>query len=180
MFENLRSQNSTYPLHGRVLVGRGRADVVAEAVPFADSVEGDKPTMAVTSSVVVEDVAVAFCRPEVVVVRTMPGRPLEKSAEYVLVRVLEAPVIVVTALLGIGVFDDKEEDCAIIGVVSSTNGKRSKVKENMRTMRCERMTKVLASKCYAKSAYEQYCTLRLLKKRVQDRLSHCHCVGGLS
>ena len=82
MLENLLWQNSTYPLHGWVLVGLGRADVVVvEAVPFEDSVEGDSPTMAVTSCVVVDEVAVAFCRPEVNVLRTMPGRPLEKSAE---------------------------------------------------------------------------------------------------
>ena len=55
--------------------------MVVEAVPFEDSVEGDSPTMAVTSCVVVDEVAVAFCRPEVNVLRTMPGRPLEKSAE---------------------------------------------------------------------------------------------------
>ena len=56
--------------------------MVDEAVPFEDSVEGDSPTMAVTSCVVVVgEVAVAFCRPDVNVLRTMPGRPLEKSAE---------------------------------------------------------------------------------------------------
>jgi hypothetical protein len=59
-----------------VLVGRGRA-VVSEAVAFVESVDGDNPTMAVTSGVVVEVVAVEFCRSVTVDVRGMPGRPLE-------------------------------------------------------------------------------------------------------
>jgi hypothetical protein len=134
--------------------------------------------MAVTSWVVVEDVAVAFCRPEVVVVRTMPGRPLEKSAEYVLAEVLETPVIAVTPLLGIGMFESEEEDCAVIGFVSRAKGNRSNVGEIMRTMRCERMTKVLVSKCPAMSAYKQCCGLQMLKYKAQDILPCCHCVGG--
>jgi hypothetical protein len=123
MLENLRWQNSTYPLQDRVFVGRGRADVVAETVPFVDSVEGDRPTMAVTSSVF-DEVAVAFCLPEVVVVRIMPGRPLEKSAEYVLVKVREASVMISVAVLSVGMFGDEEEDCAITGIVSRAKGKR--------------------------------------------------------
>jgi len=115
--------------------------VVIEAVPFEDSVEGDSPTMAVTSCVVVDEVAVAFCRPEVNVLRTMPGRPLEKSAEYVLVKLLETSTIVSVELLGIGVFGAEEgEDCAVIGMVSRAQGKKNKV-GIMRAMRCERMTK---------------------------------------
>jgi hypothetical protein len=51
--------------------------VVSEAVAFVESVDGDNPTMAVTSGVVVEVVAVEFCRSVTVDVRGMPGRPLE-------------------------------------------------------------------------------------------------------
>ena len=75
--------------------------------------------------------------------------------------VLAAPVITVTSLLGIGVFDeDREEDLAVVGFVSKTKGKRSKVEGNMRTMRCERMTEVLVSNCYAASTNKQCCVLR--------------------
>jgi hypothetical protein len=63
MLENLRWQNSAYPLQGRVLVGRGRTEVVAETVVAVESVDGGNPTIAVTSGVVVEVVAVAFCLP---------------------------------------------------------------------------------------------------------------------
>jgi hypothetical protein len=79
--------------------------------------------MAVTSSVF-DEVAVAFCCPEVVVVKTMPGRPLEKSGEYVLAKVLEASVMISVALLSVGVFRNEEEDCAIIGIVSKAKWKR--------------------------------------------------------
>jgi hypothetical protein len=143
MLENLRGQNSTYPLHGRVLVGRGGADVVADAVPFEDLVEGDRPTTAVTSGVVVDEVVVEFCRLEATVVRTMPGRPLEKSAEYkeyALVKVLETSVVVSVVLLDIGVFEEeKEEDCAFVGIVNRARGKNNNLRI-MRAMRCERMS----------------------------------------
>jgi hypothetical protein len=62
-------------LQGVVLVGLGRAAVVADAVPFDRGEEVGSPAMAVRSSVVEDDekreeaVAEAFCAPEM----TMPG-----------------------------------------------------------------------------------------------------------
>jgi hypothetical protein len=66
MLENFLSQNSGYPLQGRVLDGRGLEDAVLDADPLLRTVEVGNPAMAVTSSVVDdfmkkdEDVAVAF------------------------------------------------------------------------------------------------------------------------
>ena len=75
--ENFRSQNSAYPLQGRVLVGRGRVEVVTDTVALVECVDGDSPTIAVTSWVLVEVVAVAFCLPVTVDSRGIPGEPLE-------------------------------------------------------------------------------------------------------
>jgi hypothetical protein len=67
MLENLREQNSGYPLQGRVLDGLGREDVVTDAVPLIRTLDVGSPAMAVTSSVVdddrAEDVAVTLRAP---------------------------------------------------------------------------------------------------------------------
>lgn len=80
-FENLLLQNSGCPLQGRVFEGRGLAEVVAVFLPLSDIVEGDNPTMAVISSVVVEVVAVAFCLEETLVAIGMPEGSLDIESE---------------------------------------------------------------------------------------------------
>jgi len=139
MLENFRAQNSTYPLQGRVLVGRGGAEAIAEAVPISESVEGDRPTMAVRSSVVVEVVAVALDLPVVVEVKGMPKRLLEAPLESVSDEVADASVVGATRPLGVGLSDIKEEDCECTHNVRTAKGTKN-VKGIIRKTRCERMT----------------------------------------
>jgi hypothetical protein len=77
MLENLREQNSGYPLQGRVLDGLGREDVVTDAVPLIRTLDVGSPAMAVTSSVVdddrAEDVAVTLCAPVTAVAGMLPN-----------------------------------------------------------------------------------------------------------
>jgi hypothetical protein len=61
-------------LHGRVLEGMGRADVVVDAVPFVCAVDVGSPTMAVTPSVVEDAVVVALRPPEMTVGEILPDR----------------------------------------------------------------------------------------------------------
>ena len=88
---------------------------------------GVAPTNAVRSSVVVEDVAVAFWRPDVLVVRGIPDGKL-----------LEAPTTSVTPSLGaearemdeIGTESDIEA-CAIMHGANRAKGRRDVIKGGM-------------------------------------------------
>jgi len=68
--ENLRLQYSVCPLQGVVFDALGRAEVVADPVALLAAV--GPPTMAVKSSVRVDEVAVAFCARDVLVASAMP------------------------------------------------------------------------------------------------------------
>lgn len=183
MLENLRSQNSTCPLQGRVLVGRGGAEAVAEAVPFSESVEGDRPTMAVRSSVVVEVVAVALDLPVAVEVKGMPKRLPEALTEASLGARLEsasdeaagASVVEATRLLGVGLFDIKEEDCECTHDVRRAKGTKN-VKGIMRKTRRERTTNY----ALADSVYRQH-TIEVQQNDVltsEGSGDGCHGVGS--
>jgi hypothetical protein len=67
IFESLRSQNSAYPLQGRVFEGLARKEVLDVAATLV--LDAGSPTMAVRSSLrdenEVGDVAVTFCSPNV-------------------------------------------------------------------------------------------------------------------
>jgi hypothetical protein len=101
ILEKRREQNSGNPLHGVVFVGRGRAAVVASAVPLMGALAAGKPAIAVRSSVVdealLEEVAVTLLAPEM----TVAGNVLGKEA-----------ALGVAELLGIGEADNSEVSCA--------------------------------------------------------------------
>lgn len=122
-----------------MFVGWGRAEVVAEvvaeAVPLAEVVEGDRPTMAVSFLVVEDVVAVAFCLPEVVDVRGMPRRPLELSEEGLLEKLPEGPGIEFAVLLDKIESGVTDKDCVHMHCVSRIQGKRYVMEGIMRMLR---------------------------------------------
>jgi len=98
-----------------------------------EPVEGSSPTTAVTSGVVVEVVAVAFCLTEMADVnKGMPGRLLKVSLERVLDRVPETGKSVLNV----------EEDWVDTHVVSRAKGRRINSKNIIRKLRRESKTKL--------------------------------------
>jgi hypothetical protein len=84
---------------------------------------------------VVEVVAVAFCLPETVDVRGIPGRPLEVSEEGLLEELLEVPTAVVAVLLGVGESVVRKEDCADTHCISRIKDRRWGIEGIMRMLR---------------------------------------------
>lgn len=98
----------------------GRADVVTKPVTLTDAVEGDSPTMAVRSSVVVDEVAVAFCSLETLV------------ASAIIEVLLDAWTNEETRLLAVAVLKDDEEACADMHCNNRAQGRREAKEETIR------------------------------------------------
>lgn len=85
-----------------------------------DAVEGDTPTMTVRSTVVVEEVAVAFCLSEILVAKGTSEGLLE-------VRSADDSLIEDSRLLDIGAIKVEEETCAVVHCERSVSDTRKLV-----------------------------------------------------